>query len=101
MSVVFEWIGFILAYALSQSHAAKCGSWVGLGVTMALSSVTVDDLLKGSRFWQQHSDATSAVGFVLAFAGYILILFGFFFYHRVRRMATDRISTVATGVGIQ
>lgn len=92
MSIFFEWIGFLLAYSLSQSHAARCGSLVGLGVTIALQSAVVTDYSQTTPFFKQYPDLGQLIGFLLAFTGYVLILYGFYSYQRVRDLARDRLA---------
>lgn len=87
MTIFFEWVGFILCILLSQSHAAKYGSIVGLGITVALNSVTFSDMASTSKYWIQHPDLAALVSFLVAFSGYALILFGFFSYMRVRKLS--------------
>lgn len=87
VTIFFEWVGFILCILLSQSHAAKYGSIVGLGITVSLNSVTFSDMASTSKYWIQHPDLAALVSFLVAFSGYALILFGFFSYMRVRKLS--------------
>lgn len=93
MAVFFEWIGFLLAFALAQSHAARFGAWAGFGITVALQSVRFADLTAESAYWRQHSDLASFLSFLFAFLGYVLFLYGLFSYHRMRNEAQYQTST--------
>ncbi|PJF17927.1 hypothetical protein PSACC_02232 [Paramicrosporidium saccamoebae] len=89
VSVFFEWIGFVMARWMAQSHAARHGATAGLGITIALQSVNFSDLIAHSHFWKQHQDLASAVGFLIAFTGYVIFLHGLFSYHRLRSDAHE------------
>lgn len=90
VSVFFDWIGFIISFSFAHSHAAMYGSISGLGITVALSSVTVErsSHLEGS-IWNKYENAVPGVAFALAFLGYVLFLFGLFAYHRRRLEAHE------------
>lgn len=95
VSMFFEWFGFFLSYTLSQSHAARYGSLSGLGITIALQSTRLEDLLMETAFGRRHATALPAAAFCAAFSGYVLFLYGLFAYHRMRtdakaRLARDR-----------
>lgn len=76
---------------ISSSHAAKYGAWAGLGITIALQSVNFTEFAAGSRYWQRHQELTSGIGFLIAFTGYIIFLFGLMSYHRIRNEAYARL----------
>ena len=89
----FSYVGFIICYICAQSHAAIKGSIAGLGVVIALQSVTFDDFANTSPYWAAHRDAQSALCFLMAFGGYCMFLFGLFTYHRLRNDAVALFAT--------
>lgn len=92
VSMFFELFGFAISYFLSQSHAARCGAISGLGVTIALQSIRVDDLIAGSSFFKSNPSIKPIITFVLAFSGYVIFLFGIFSYHRRRIEAREMLA---------
>lgn len=45
----FQFVGFLLTYLLASTHAARCGSRVGLGVILIQYGFYVQDSNKGSE----------------------------------------------------
>lgn len=88
VSIFFEWIGFLVSILLSQSHAAKWGSWTGFGVTVALQSIQLSDYARNSAYWARHPDLLSGVSFLLTFGGYIIAISSLFSYFRIRAEAS-------------
>jgi len=92
ISIFFEWFGFAISYFLSQSHAAQCGSISGLGVTVALQSLRVEELARSSDILKNYPSVIPIITFIFAFTGYVLFLFGIFAYHRRRIEAREMLA---------
>lgn len=93
VSIFFGWLGFLIAYIAAQSHAAKYGSLVGLGVTMVLQSPLASDPSESAEFFRQNPEVTQFLGFLLAFGGYVAIVTSFYVYRAKREAARDRIAS--------
>lgn len=93
VSALFEWVGFLMAYALSMTHSARYGSLSGLGLTIAISSTHFHDFAASNEWWHAHSAWIAPLTFIIAFTGYILLLFGLFAYHRMRIEAHEHIQS--------
>ncbi len=89
----FEWLGFAMSYFLSQSHASKYGAIAGLGITIALQSIRINDLPLHSEFWRARIAFIPLISMIVGFAGYIVFLFGLFSYHRKRLDAQGQVSS--------
>ncbi|TPX38013.1 hypothetical protein SmJEL517_g00326 [Synchytrium microbalum] len=108
VSMSFDFIGFLLTSLMSTSHAAKCGSRSGLGITL----IRYGFLLK-NKAMQDESDFydpsslddmdEEEIARQNEFLSYILIVVGFFVllrangeYVRIRRMEAAILSSSAS-----
>lgn len=93
VSVFFGWVGFLITYIVAQSHAAKYGSLLGLGVTMVLQSPLSSESNESIDFFRKNPEAAQFFGFLLAFGGYVVVLSSFYAYRAKREAARDRIAS--------
>lgn len=102
VSCAFDFIGFLLTSMLATSHAARCGSRIGLGITMVRYGIVVKtrDVNQEAEQYRYYDPDTNETPEGLAqqnqFVSYLLLIIGmilithanFEFYraHRLRRI---------------
>jgi hypothetical protein len=75
--VIFQFVGVIVGMALTKSHAGWYGSLAGLGITLVIASIAVEDNPSFDR------DTRSVLGLGLFFVGYVLFMVSVFVYQNV------------------
>ncbi|KAJ1677091.1 hypothetical protein EV182_006901, partial [Spiromyces aspiralis] len=90
VSAGFQFIGFMMTFLLHTTHAAKCGSLTGLGITFILYGFYMQDPFD-PQVPKEGEDSDIVLGsmyltYVLIVIGWLIMLKGIADYVRVRRL---------------
>ncbi|XP_033115745.1 NEDD4 family-interacting protein 2-like [Anneissia japonica] len=81
ISIAFSWIGFLVAYCLSSSVAARCGALCGFGISMVKWTIVA----LYSDCCRAYLASTMCLSMALIFCGIIIAIRGAVMYLRARK----------------